>query len=219
MQKLNLAFHKICKNPQGDWQVNPKYFWKIFDWCNHNYTNFRIYFDDGDKLDELSDKHGIIAKYCTLAIVTDNIGKKGYYSWDELKQMKQKGFTISSHSVSHSSMCWFDNNGILLANPPMGKYDNCPRGKQLLSENQIKYQLVESKKILNNHGFDTNEFVFPYGLYSDQTIEILDNLGIYKYYTTCNEKLYDGGKLVPRILIYGTKSPTETIKCLTNLIN
>lgn len=219
MLKLNLVFHKICNNPQGDWQVGPEYFWKIFNWCRSNYPNFHIYFDDGFRINELSSANNQIAKYSTLAIATDNVGKKGYFSWNDLKKMSQAGFTIASHSVSHPSMCFLDKNNILIVNPPKGEYINSPKGKQCLSENQIRYQAVESQKILAKNRFNTGEFVFPYGLYSNQTIKLLDDLGLYGYYSTCDEKLYGNGKLVPRILIYGTKSPQETIKCLIKLIS
>lgn len=218
MSKLNIVFHKIMANPTGDWEVSPILFRDIFKWCQQNCEDFQIYFDDGYGLEIISNFYSEIAPLTALAIVTDDIGKNGFFSWEDLSKLSKIGFNIASHSVSHPSMAIFDQNNIELINPSGGRYSNVPRGKQLLAINQVKFQIVESKKALVEKGFRVREFVFPYGLYSQQTIDLLNDLGLYDFYATCDEGLDEGNKIILRNLIYGTKSLEENIRCLTKII-
>lgn len=219
MYSLNLVFHGVNPKVSGEWQVTLEHFNCIFNWCLKNIVSFCIYFDDGIKLAFKEAELVKIAPYSNLAIVTGDVGTKDHYSWSELCHLSKLGFSISSHGVSHSSLCRYDDSDrLIMKNPAGGEYISSPRGKQLLNEKQIEYQLVESKKELHKHGFEVSQFVFPYGLYSKQTIEILDNLGIYSHYVTCDPMLYTGGKIIPRLLVYGNRSADENILCLTKLI-
>lgn len=220
MSQLNIVFHKITQYPTNNWEVTPEYFWEIFNWCKKNYPNFHIYFDDGYRLTNLQARLKEISQLSTLAIITDEVGKRNCLTWKDIGVVKKLGFKLASHSVSHPSLYTYNgSNKTILKNPFGGEYQLTTRGKKLISENEIKFQLIESKRELFNRGFEIDEFVFPYGLYSDQTILLLDELDIYKYYTTCDEQLYNGGKLIPRVLIEGKRSIKETILCLTNIID
>lgn len=214
MPRLNLAFHKICHQPQNEWEVKPLDFRKIVNWCTVNYPNFHIYFDDGDTLDCLEQYLFEIRNKVTFAIVIDKIGKAGFFGWKKLEKMKSQGFHIASHGVNHTSLCWFDNFGNKSTNPKKGDYTNSQRGKTLLSVNQVRYQIIESFNAFSNHRIHTNEFVFPYGLYSDQTIKILDQIEIYKKYVTCDPSLDFGKKIVPRLLINNQEDNIGKIRCL-----
>ncbi|MDO8570275.1 MAG: polysaccharide deacetylase family protein [Candidatus Daviesbacteria bacterium] len=218
MSKLNIVFHKITTNPAGNWEVSPILFRDIFKWCQQNYEDFQIYFDDGYDLEIISNFYNEIAPLSTLAIVTDDIEKNGFFSWEDLSKLSKMGFNIASHSVTHPSMSVFDQNNIGLVNPSGGIYSNVPRGKQLLTMIQVKFQIVESKKVLVEKGFRIREFVFPYGLYSQQTINLLNDLGLYDFYATCDNGLDEGVKIISRNLIHGTKSLKENIRCLTKII-
>ncbi len=217
--KLNIVFHRICHNPTNKWEMTPDLFLKIYRWCLDKYPNFRAYFDDGNSMLDLGDHLDFIATRSTLAIATDILGNDTHISWNELSYLYELGFTIASHGTSHASLCVYDPvDNQILPNPAGGKYISALRGKRLLSERQVEYQLIESKKALLNHGVNVNEFVFPYGLYSNQTLKILDELKIYDFYSTCDERLYNSGKIIPRVLICGDKTFQETIKCLIKVI-
>lgn len=216
MHRLNLAFHKIKNNPSGKWEISPAFFEKIYDWCVNQTYDFHIYFDDGKNLDLPANILKKIAHKSTLAVETGNVGKTNYLTWQELQNLVKIGFSLASHTVSHPALCVYDkSNTNIISTPLGGEYTSSPRGRgQVLSEYQVRYQLIESKKKLTEKGFNVEELVFPYGLYSASIIGILDKLNIYKYYTTCDEEVYQGGKIIPRFLIYGDKTPEENISCL-----
>lgn len=220
MYKLNLAFHDIVGNASGEWQIRPEYFIKMFDWCQKNVNDFCIYFDDGKRIELSSKELAFIGPCCNLAVVVETIGLNGYFGWPDLTLLVKLGFKISSHGYSHSSLCKYDDaNQKILVNPKGGKYQSAPRGKVLLSEKEVEFQLIESKKMFEKHGFEVKEFVFPYGLYSSQTIGILDKLDVYEYYTTCEPGFYSGGKMIPRFLVYGNKTVRDNLLCLTKIIS
>jgi len=218
VQRLNLAFHKICWQRQDEWEITPKKFWQIIKYCQDNHINFMVYFDDGDELNDIEDKLKAIKEKVILAITIDKVGKKGYLSWKEIERMYRNGYKIASHGVNHTSLCWFDENGQILENPKGGIYERSKRGKKLLSENQVRYQLIESYKAFQNHGVLIDEFVFPYGLYSKQTVEIIRKAKLYKRCVTCDMGIDVGKFLVPRLLINNNTDNIKNIKCLTKNI-
>lgn len=220
MYRLNLVFHQVKNNPLGEWEVSSTFFEQLYEWCKKQTFDFHFYFDDGKCLDLPNGILRGIARNSTIAIETGNVGKQGYLTWLRLQDLRKMGFSFASHTVSHSALCIYDKSGTkILPMPSGGEYAVSLRGKgQVLSENQVKYQLVESKKKLIETGFSVDEIVFPYGLYSPRIISMLDELGIYSYYVTCDEGIYKGGKMVSRFLVYGDRTLEEHILCLTKHI-
>lgn len=217
---LNLALHEVLRGAKGDWQISPRKLSAIINWCQKNVDDFFLYFDDGKRIDLPQDILAKIGPFSKIAVVTDAVGTEGHLSWDNLGDLSRLGFTIVSHGATHAALCKYGKEETeILSLLPGGKYESADRGKKnVLSENQVKYQIVESAKTLALHGFHVNEFVFPYGLYSPQVIRILDDSKIYKYYATCDPGIYTGGKLIPRVLIYGNKTVREEVLCLTKYI-
>jgi hypothetical protein len=217
--KLNIVFHKITKCPKGDWEVTPSYFFKIFNWCKKNYSDFSVYFDDGEKMDFSVQEMATIAPFSILSVVTNLVGKTNHYGWKDLSVLVKKGFKVASHGASHVSLAKYDNSDkYIMKCPKGGTYEDHIQGKYLLSEQQIRYQLAESWVSLFNHGFKVDEFVFPYGLYSKQVLKVAEKIGRYNYYATCDDGVYTGGKIIPRFLIYGAKTAEDNIKCLSKII-
>ena len=75
----------------------------------------------------------------TFFVTTDWIGKPGFASWDELRDMKAAGMSIQSHSHTH---------------PLLASVDRA----------RARSELVESKRLLDQGlGQDTDTFALPGG--------------------------------------------------------
>ena len=228
--RLNLVFHNIVKNKKdvnNDFCVTKDYYFeltqKIKNLIRENKTNFKqicFYFDDGylsfKDLIFLSIKDNWLSYY--LAIVTDWINKDNFLSEKDLIFLRDSGVNICSHGISHSSLAIYADDK-LQATPRGGEYINIFKGKKkVLTQNEVVYQLKESKRILERIlGQPVNEFVLPYGLYNNQTLQINGNNGLYKTISTCEEFLDNGKNLKPRFLVMNTRAVDETLKLILKL--
>lgn len=71
-------------------------------------------------------------------VVTDKVGEPGYLTWEQLSEMKAKGWEVGSHSKTHANL-------------------SAASDKQLLEE------LKGSKKTLEDHGYNVSSFAWPFG--------------------------------------------------------
>jgi peptidoglycan/xylan/chitin deacetylase (PgdA/CDA1 family) len=86
-------------------------------------------------------------------VIADNIGKPGYVTWGELKQLKELGWEIGSHSLTHPDL------------------------ERELEAVQMK-QIYDSKKILEEKlGVKVDYFCYPAGKYNETTISLLKEAG------------------------------------------
>ncbi|MBN1354236.1 MAG: polysaccharide deacetylase family protein, partial [Candidatus Omnitrophica bacterium] len=86
-----------------------------------------ITFDDGLR-NNFTKAYPVLKKYgfpATIFVATDFIGKDKFLTWDDMKTMQKNNIKIGSHTVSHA---WLPD----------------------LSENDIRKELFESKKILED---------------------------------------------------------------------
>ena len=94
-----------------------------------------------------------------------------------------------------------------------------PEGKNAsLSEYEVLYQAVESKRALSSIGIETDEFIFPYGLYNKGILEKLYESNLYNYLSTCDEYVDTGSYIRPRYLIWNTKTIEEIAKEISQLL-
>ncbi len=97
-------------------------------------------FDDGRKT-QFTQAKPILDKYgfkATFYVVCNYLGNKpGYMDWKEVKQLYEEGNDIGSHSMSHAH----------LGN---------------LSKKDVKFQVGQSKKCLEDHGIDVTSFAYPF---------------------------------------------------------
>ena len=106
-------------------------------------------FDDGNK-DLFNNAYPILREYnypAMFFVYTKSIGHfwGGTMNWAMLREMSQHGMEIGSHTVNHSKLTELDFE-------------------------QVKYELVESKKVLENNLFITiNHLAYPYGLFNTAT--------------------------------------------------
>jgi len=85
---------------------------------------------------------------CTIYTVVNNISQEGDESWINLITLQNTyGYEIASHTINH------------------------PRLTEL-SQDQQKFEIVDSKKQLIDLGFDCKNFSVPFGDYNDDVINI-----------------------------------------------
>jgi peptidoglycan/xylan/chitin deacetylase (PgdA/CDA1 family) len=102
-------------------------------------------FDDGRKTQftqakPILDKYGFKATFYVVCNYLEN--KPGYMDWNEVKKLYDEGHDIGSHSMSHAH----------LGN---------------LSKKDLKFQVGQSKKCLEDHGIDVTSFAYPFNEGSD----------------------------------------------------
>lgn len=185
-----------------------------------SFSDFRIYFDDGDDSFERI-VFPAMTKFqksrTRLSIVTDWLEKEKYLHAKSLHKFIKEGVIISSHTASHAALAVY-REGKLQATTLDGIYQNSPWGQgDVLSENEILFQLVESKNKLRDNNILTDELVLPHGLYNDTVLRLNYQYGLYKYISTCDEYLDDGEYLRPRFLVDNERSVKDTIDAIKNL--
>jgi len=103
-----------------------------------------IIFDDGfstvyKNAKPVLDQYGFVA---TVAIVTRyasfTSNSSGYMRWEELNNLKNSGWDLQSHSITHSHML-------------------------RLNQSQFRYELLQSREIIENKtGKEPTSFIFPF---------------------------------------------------------
>ena len=107
----------------------------------------------------------ILKKYgytATLFIYTDFVGvSKMAITWGQLKEMKANGFTIGSHTISHSD----------LTQPKEGESE-----PEFIV--RVEKELFVSKQIIDNKlKQDTYFLAYPFGYYDQRSIQIAKKAG------------------------------------------
>ncbi|MFC6955375.1 polysaccharide deacetylase family protein [Halorubellus litoreus] len=112
-----------------------------------------VVFDDAQESDytkgfEILKQYDIPA---TSAIVTDHVGDDGFLSLDQMKEMKQAGWEMASHSATHANLL---------------------NASRLEAEREV----VNAKEWLVENGFETGaqNFVYPYGLYDNNLLSFVE---------------------------------------------
>lgn len=186
-----LMYHHIAPNPHNNsYYVSPEIFDQQMAWIRDNNYNVISYedlylalagegtlptnptvitFDDGDR-DQYTYAFPILQKYgytATFFIIINHIGDGSYMTWDMIKELRDAGMTIGSHSVYHDDMA------------KMG-------GRQL------KYELQESKKILEDElGIPINFFCYPGGAFSSAAVEKVKEAGYVSAVTTVHRVFHE----------------------------
>ncbi|ATD54488.1 polysaccharide deacetylase family protein [Clostridium chauvoei] len=124
-----------------------------------------ITFDDG-YVDNYTNAYRILKKYdmkATFFIITDNTDKDpAYMSLNMLKEMKESGMAIESHTANHLEL-------------------------DKLSREDKVYSIRQAKDFLkNNLGIENKYLCYPVGKCDNETIEVAKELGIEGAVTTQN---------------------------------
>jgi len=209
---VNIVFHRVLENgehPRSPYDLSRNFILslvdKILPLLSEKEFRLRLFFDDGhlshsEISQELKRNYGLDV---VLGIVTDDVGGSGYLASEQLVSLFQSGISIASHGVSHAALGRYEN-GKVKDSPAGGMYHLMPRGKEnILTENEIVYQTVESRKFFEKLGIPVSEFVYPYGIYNDQTKNIVSKAGYVRAYSCDfnieNEK--SDALSIPRLVI------------------
>ncbi len=121
-----------------------------------------ITFDDG-YVDNYTHAYPILKEYdfpAAIFVIANLVDKKGYVTWDELREMEKSGITIGSHTLDH----------VYLPGIP---------------SDWQSHQIVDSKKMIEkNLGHRIDYFAYPSGGYSDGTKDLVEQAGYQAACTT-----------------------------------
>ena len=121
-------------------------------------------FDDG-YLDNYENAFPILQEFGftgTFFVITDLVdqGVGGYANWDQLEEMAAAGMRIESHSKSHPDLSTMSRDGVI-------------------------FQVLGSQETIAAHiGYTPRYFCYPGGRYTDETMQILAELGFWGATTT-----------------------------------
>jgi peptidoglycan/xylan/chitin deacetylase (PgdA/CDA1 family) len=122
-----------------------------------------ITFDDGYE-DNYRVAYPILQKYdftATMFLITDFVGSNGrYLTWEQVKEMHDKGFSFGSHTLSH----------IVLTNA---------------SDDDMRVQLIKSREAIEWRLKQKVEYLaYPGGFYNQRVIEVAKQAGYRAAFTT-----------------------------------
>lgn len=144
-------------------------------------------FDDGDKsVYKLAypflKKKGIKG---TLFVSTAYIGKKGFLSWQELKNMYKSGWEVQSHGVLHPHL-----------------YKRYPSETEKEYEKRIGQEIYQSKKKIESKlKQKVDYFAYPYGMGNELIRKIGKKIG-YKHFVNAENRLnFEENEEISRISI------------------
>jgi peptidoglycan/xylan/chitin deacetylase (PgdA/CDA1 family) len=115
-----------------------------------------ISFDDGWS-DQFTYAFPILKKYnypATFFVFTNVIGRRGFLSWDDLRQLLAAGMTVGDHTRSHPYLTSITNSAVL--------WDEI-YGSKLLLEQQL--------------GVPIYEFAYPFGIYNSTISALVEKAG------------------------------------------
>lgn len=195
-KKLNLVFHNIIREDrilENIYETSDTFVENLLDRLieyslRDPLIQVQVFLDDGfsshfDFAYKLKEKYSINV---FLAINTENVGKKGYLTLEQIKKINKHGVIVTSHGVSHASFGKYLNN-VVIGAVGLGVYRNTPGHKGcILSKNEILFQLRESYLWFLKNKIPVQDFVYTYGIYNEKIKEILDNSCLYKKAYGCD---------------------------------
>lgn len=97
----------------------------------------------------------------TFYIVVDNVGKEGFLTWDQIKDLDFHQFSIGSHTMSH------------------------PSDLKLLYDIDLHYEIQNSKDMIETVlGHPIYSFCYPRGRYDDRVKQFVSKAGYIQARTT-----------------------------------
>ncbi len=126
-------------------------------------------FDDGFQ-DNYTQALPILEQYsfkATFFIVNDWVGKPGFMTWDQIRDLPRRGHTIGAHTLSHP----------LLTEIPLA---------------QAKHEIYNSKYLLEKAlGIPVHHFCYPAGRFNSPVETMVQEAGYRVAFTTAPGRAYD----------------------------
>ena len=151
-----------------------------------------ITFDDGYK-DNYTNALPILKQYglkATVFVISDFVGRKDYMTWDELREMRESGVSIQSHTATHASLTD-------------------------LTDEQLKKELTESKQKIESEIKDEVNFIaYPTGAYNLHIAGLVKSAG-YKAAFTVKYGNVDGHSnfyAVERVPVFHTENTMKSFR-------
>jgi hypothetical protein len=223
---LNLVFHRIVASESeigSRFDVDRRLFHALLaetkKWISsqENIERVRVYFDDNHK-SALIYGVGAVADVGFIgvaAVPVESIGRVGHCSLSELDQLRSAGFSVVPHGHTHVALATYKND-VLSETPSIGIYRNRPAGRDaVLTAPEVLFQLQQSRSAAPFQ--DVSEFVLPYGLYNDSTIDINRRHSVFCVLTGCDSYLDCGEPLRNRYLITGDRQLSSIKEDMQNL--
>ncbi len=117
------------------------------------HTIVSLSFDDGlssaTRAGKILASHGLPASFF---VITGDVGKPGHLGWSEIAQLAAEGHEIGSHTVTHPDL---------------------PERTPAEQEEQ----LCDSRRTLNEHGYQALSFAYPHGDFNTETLRLLAKCG------------------------------------------
>lgn len=146
-----------------------------------------VTFDDGGASDYEQAFGVLVSKgiQATFFINTATIGAAGYLTWSQIEEMRRFGMCFQSHGHDHVSLV-------------------------CLSKQELKRQLVQSKRLIEDHlGTAVRFLATPYGDVNESILALATETG---YCSVCTSRTWpaqSGALAVNRTVIYGTTTPDQ----------
>lgn len=96
----------------------------------------------------------------SLFINTDSVGSHGYLAWTEIKALQAEGVEIGNHTASHAYLVEKKAD------------EEMPAWRERITEDIEKAQ----RRFVKHLGFKPTMFVYPYGEYSQEVVDIVKQL-------------------------------------------
>ncbi|MFB5763270.1 polysaccharide deacetylase family protein [Paenibacillus medicaginis] len=178
-----------------------------------------ITFDDGEK-SFYTYAYPLLMQRCVKAtnfIVGKKIDAGRGISWDQMREMKQNGFSFYSHTYNHHRNSNYGENKRLLTSPQFLENEN-----RLESAIEYEHRVLDDLSLIENRiqeelGEQTKLLSFPFGAYNDKVVEMGQSMGIELFFTVNRGLNHTGQWLVKRINAgEGDLSPESLIQLILN---
>ncbi|GIP31571.1 polysaccharide deacetylase [Paenibacillus sp. J2TS4] len=167
-----------------------------------------ITFDDGyenfyTQAYPILKKHGVTASNFIIGIYSDTYypDAEPHLTWEQMKELKQNTMGIYSHTYNLHRMA---NRGKDQTGPALTHKLFLEQKQRLETEEELKRRVKSDLEFMNRRiadelGEQTPLLAFPYGEYTDLTVELAEEAGIPIFFTTREGINSSTDKLVYRI--------------------